>query len=247
MSCKLNAFLRCSSAGIALLWIVLTAVPSSTAKTVYWGRAKKTVVLDPGHGGADAGARSSDGILEKQLALALSRQLVDQLGDAYRVRLTRSDDYWLDIDGRTDVANNLNADVFIGIHAAASFASTAKGICIYYYKETAGGNLAGAEPTQNTQAPLPVWDRLQLRHVHTSRMLAQSLRGQLSPLSQSTVLAAPLLVLRGADMPAVLIEVGYLSNPEDTRSLRDPRYLESLALAITDGVNAFFSELRQKQ
>jgi len=247
MSCKLKVLLRCISAGTALFWVVLTVVPPAVAKTVYWGRAKKNIVLDPGHGGADAGARSPDGMLEKQVALELSQQLADQLDGAYRVSLTRSDDYRLDLDRRTDVANNLNADVFISVHAAGSFASTAKGICIYYFKETAGGNLAESEPPQNIQTPLPIWDRLQLRHVHSSRLLAQSLKGQLSALSQSTVIAAPVLVLRGADMPAVMIEVGYLSNPEDAKALRDSRYLESLSLAITSGIDAFFSELRQAQ
>jgi len=245
MSCKLNPFSRFIGAVMAILFVTVVMALSVEAKTVYWGRSKKTVVLDPGHGGLDNGARSPDGILEKQLTLEISQRLVDRLARSYRVRVTRSDDYRLDIDRRTDVANNLEADVFISIHAAGSFTPAAKGICIYYFKETVSGGQPGSDLPKDAQDPLPVWDHLQLRHVHTSRLLAKSLKEKLAALSQSTVMAAPVLVLRGADMPAVMIEVGYLSNSEDAKGLRDAGYLDALTLAITDGIDAFFSTLRQ--
>ena len=245
MSCKLNAFFRINCAGLALSLIVLTVLQHAEAKSVYWGRSKKTVVLDPGHGGADAGARSPDGLLEKKVVLELSKQIVERVTGPYNVRLTRSEDYRLDTDRRTDLANNLGADIFISVHAAGSFSSATKGICIYYLKGAVAGNLNESGSIRNSQDPLPTWDNLQFRHVHTSRLLAKNLKDQLSPLSQTTIMAAPLLVLRGADMPAVLIEVGYLSNPDDAKTLRDSQYLKSLAVAINDGIDAFFSDLRR--
>ena len=245
MSCKLKPFLRFIGAVMAILFVAVVTEPSAGAKTVYWGRSKKTVVLDPGHGGADIGARSPDGTLEKQLTFELSQRLVDHLARTYRVSLTRSEDYRLDIDRRTDVANNLDADVFISIHAAGSFTPAAKGIRIYYFRETVSGEQPGIGLPKDTQDPLPVWDHLQLRHVHTSRLLANNLQEKLAPLSQSAVMAAPVLVLRGADMPAVMIEVGYLSNSDDAKGLRDSGYLDTLTLSISDGIDAFFSTLRK--
>ena len=244
-SCRLSALFHMNCAGMALFLFVLVVLPHAEAKTVYWGRSKKTIVLDPGHGGTDAGAHSSDGTLEKKVVLDLSQQIADRLTGTYRVNLTRSDDYQLDTDRRTDVANNFGADVFVSIHAAGSYASANKGICIYYFEGVAPGEITDSGSQKDSQVSLPVWDHLQLRHIHTSRMLAKNLKDRLAPLSQTTITAAPLLVLRGADMPAVLIEIGYLSNPEDAKALRDPQYLESLTVAIANGIDAFFSDLRQ--
>lgn len=241
MCCKFITPSRLPLAVSVVLFAILTVGLPAEAKSVYWGRSKQIVVLDPGHGGVDIGARSPDGILEKQAAFDLSQRLAAQMTDRYRVTLTRSDDYQLDIDGRTDIANNLGADLFLSIHAAGSFATAARGIYIYYFKDPSVSDLPiGPGMSDNDQEPLLAWDHLQLRHVRISRLLAQSLKERLSPLNQVTVLAAPILVLRGADMPAVLIEIGHLSHIEDAKMLRDPTYLESLVVAITNGIEDFF-------
>jgi N-acetylmuramoyl-L-alanine amidase len=243
MSCKLKAFFSIILTGLAISIIALTVLPDAEAKSIYWGRSKKIIVLDPGHGGADGGAQSPDGILEKRVALDLSQRIAKQMSGPYRIILTRSDDYRLDTNRRTDVANTNSADLFISIHAAGSFAQAAKGICIYFFNGTNAGKMDNSLPRTNDQEPFPAWDRLQLRHIHTSRLLAKHLKKQLSPLAQTTITAAPLLVLRGADMPAVLIEIGYLSNPKDVKALREPRHLDNLAAAITAGIINFFSDL----
>lgn len=243
MSCKLNAFFNIIHTGIAISIIALTILPDAEAKSVYWGRSKKIIVLDPGHGGADEGAHSPDGILEKRVVLDLSQRIAEQMSGPYRTILTRSDDYRLGTDRRTDVANTNSADIFISIHAAGSFAQAAKGICIYYFKGTGDGKMEDSVSQTNDQEPFPAWDRLQLKHIHTSRLLAKHMKEQLSPLAQTTVKAAPLLVLRGADMPAVLIEIGYLSNPKDVKKLRESQYLDKLVVAITSGINNFFNDL----
>jgi N-acetylmuramoyl-L-alanine amidase len=243
MSCRLNALLKIFHTGIALSIIFLMPSPSVDAKSAYWGRSKKIIVLDPGHGGVDEGVRSPDGILEKKVVLELSKRIADQIKGPYRVNLTRSDDYRIDTDRRTDVANNNSADIFISIHAAGSYAQAAKGICIYYFKGATAREKDDSVSQINDQESLPAWDHLQLRHIHTSRLLAEHLRKQLSPLTQTTITAAPLLVLKGADMPAVLIEIGYLSNPEDVKALREFQHLDTLAVAILAGINEFFSDL----
>ncbi|MBT8358976.1 MAG: N-acetylmuramoyl-L-alanine amidase, partial [Deltaproteobacteria bacterium] len=98
----------------------------------------KTVVLNPGHGGHDHGVKGPAGTLEKNVTLGLAQLIRDQLKKKYKIILTRSDDYWVDIPGRTAVANHKKADLFISIHAGGSFLHQAKGINIFYYKELAG-------------------------------------------------------------------------------------------------------------
>ena len=229
---------------IAILLCQSPAATAAAAKTIYWGRTKKTVVLDPGHGGADSGARSPDGTLEKQVALDLSRLIAAEFDGPYRVQLTRTDDYRLEIERRTDIANNLKADVFISIHAGGSFSPVPSGGAIYCYKETASERLPNPDRSPDT---LGSWDRIQLKHVRTSRLLARHLKDRLDPLIITEVLDAPVLVLQGADMPAVLIEVGYLSNPEEAKALRDSKHLADVAQAVSGGIKAFFEDLRKEK
>ncbi|MGD8721877.1 MAG: N-acetylmuramoyl-L-alanine amidase [Desulfobacterales bacterium] len=244
MFCRVTPVFRPLVLTIAILLCLPPDATAAASKTIYWGRTKRSVVLDPGHGGADSGARSPDGTLEKQVALDLSRMIADEFDGPYRVQLTRTDDYRLEIERRTDIANNLKADVFISIHAGGSFSPVPGGSAIYCYKETASERLP--YPDQNPDT-LGNWDRIQLKHVRTSHLLARHLKDRLDPLIDTEVLDAPVLVLQGADMPAVLIEVGYLSNPEEAKALRDSKHLEDVARAISGGVKAFFEDLRKKK
>ena len=229
---------------IAILLCLSPAATAAAAKTIYWGRTKRTVVLDPGHGGADSGARSPDGTLEKQVALDLGRLIAAEFDGLYPVRMTRTDDYRLEIERRTDIANNLKADVFISIHAGGSFSTVPGGSTIYCYKETASERLPYPDSSPDT---LGNWDRIQLKHVRTSHLLARHLKDRLDPLMDTEVLDAPVLVLQGADMPAVLIEVGYLSNPQEAKALRDSKFLADVARALSGGIKAFFEDLRKEK
>jgi N-acetylmuramoyl-L-alanine amidase len=245
MFCRVNPVFRPLGFTIAILLCLSAASTAADAKTIYWGRAaKRTVVLDPGHGGADSGARSPDGTLEKQVALDLSRVIAAEFDGPYRVQLTRTDDYRLDIERRTDIANNLKADVFISIHAGGSFSPIPGGSVIYCFKETASERLPYPDRSPDT---IGNWDRIQLKHVRTSHLLARHLKNRLDPLIGTEVLDAPVLVLQGADMPAVLIEVGYLSNPEEAKALRDSKHLEDVARAVSGGIKAFFEDLRKEK
>jgi N-acetylmuramoyl-L-alanine amidase len=244
MFCRVIPGFRTLVLIIAILMCLPPAATAAAAKTIYWGRTKRTVVLDPGHGGADSGARSPDGTLEKQVALDLGRLIIAEFDGPYRVQLTRTDDYRLEIERRTDIANNLKADVFISIHTGGSFSPVPGGRAIYCYKETASERLTYSDPGPNT---LSNWDRIQLKHVRTSHLLARHLKDRLGPLMDTEVLDAPVLVLQGADMPAVLIEVGYLSNPKEAKALRDSKYLADVARALSGGIKAFFEDLRKEK
>lgn len=219
----------------ALLLPALT--PSSAARKPIRWRAKKIVVVDPGHGGRDFGARGTGGALEKTVTLALARQIESVLKSRCKVKLTRTGDYGLEIIRRTDVANHLKADVFVSIHTGGSFQHDARGMRVYYFRESRSNSPSGSLEEINS------WDRIQLKHLKDSGRLADFIRKRLQetvPTKRCEVDTAPLLVLRGADMPSVLIEIGTLTNTEDEKQLSASENLDALGRAIADGINDFF-------
>jgi N-acetylmuramoyl-L-alanine amidase len=254
MSITFKKTVRRTLGGLLLLALVLfwiSPTQGATKKPFKW-RTKKIVVIDPGHGGRDIGARGTGGSLEKDVVLSLAQRIESEIKSKYKVTLTRTGDYGLDIPRRTDVANHLNADVFISIHTGGSFQHDAAGILIYYFPGTSAA--ASATGRGFTKPPADDggqvdWDRLQLKHIESSRLLARSLKERIDSrlnFTRSKILAAPVLVIRGADMPAVLIEIGYLSNPVEEKKLQDGRTLDDIARAIANGLNNFFQSLDRK-
>ena len=221
--------------------ILLPALaPQSDARKPLRWRAKKTVVIDPGHGGRETGVRGPGGMMEKDITLEVARRIESELKRRFKVSLTRTDDYGLEIIRRTDIANHLNADAFISLHTGGSFRSDARGLSIYYFREYRSAPPAAM--SKNRQS----WDQLQLKHVKNSRALAETLRKRLQaalPAVRCDTGAAPLLVLRGADMPAVLIEVGTLTHTADEKRLTDKDHLTLLGQAIADGIIDFSRKL----
>ncbi|MEA3436464.1 MAG: N-acetylmuramoyl-L-alanine amidase, partial [Thermodesulfobacteriota bacterium] len=183
---------------------------------------------------------------EKNVALGIAQLIAGHLKKNYKVILTRSDDYWIDIPGRTAVANHLKADLFISIHAGGSFLHQAKGITIFYHKELSGHALeTGADSSKpgNTGNPQALWDNIQAGHIASSKALAQIMQNNINSLlkfSKSKIQNADLMVLKGADMPAILVEVGYLSNPGDEKKLQSPEVLSNFAKALSSGIEKFF-------
>jgi N-acetylmuramoyl-L-alanine amidase len=230
-----------------LACLILPLQPfNAQAKKMLRGRMKKSIVIDPGHGGHEKGVRGPGGTLEKDVALTIARLIESELKGKYHVALTRSDDYWLEVARRTDVANHYEADVFISIHTGGSFLHKASGINIYYYKKTTMPPVSsGGARTKNPAVDegRVLWDLMQEKHVGASRLLARKLKNSITEriaFSHSKIGTAPLLVLRGADMPAVLIEAGYLTNPSEEKHLRDKQVLQDFAQAIVSGIKEFF-------
>ncbi|MCG6907111.1 MAG: N-acetylmuramoyl-L-alanine amidase [Desulfobacteraceae bacterium] len=196
------------------------------------------VVVDPGHGGSDVGVHGGQGLLEKDCMLTLALALQKALAPKYRVALTRSHDQQVGLDLRPALANRMEAAAFVSLHAGGSFLHGPRGATIYFHK---GG---GADEEPPARAPLaqeerPHWEHLQERHLASSRALAKALLNSLSEMAEASVVGAPLAVLAGADLPAVLVEVGYLTNPFDARQLGDPEAVNALAQAIAAGVADF--------
>lgn len=248
MPCRMFAldYRRCVFGLIALIFVpVLIA---AEAKAAYFKGIKKTVVLDPGHGGRSSGAKGPDGGLEKDIALDLATRLAAEIKKEYTVELTRSGDYGLDIPDRANAANHLVADVFISIHTGGSFRHNASGITIFYFMELPDrAPLSESKSTKflDNGDTVMLWDRIQDKHTKSSAVLAKSIRSRISEkvkLPGCKIESAPLLVLRGADMPAVLIEAGYLTNPAEEKALKDPEVISQLIAAIREGIYDFFSK-----
>ena len=205
---------------------------------------RKIIVLDPGHGGQDSGAKGPDQTLEKKVALELAGQIAAELESEYKVVLTRSDDYHVALHNRTAMANHLKANLFISIHTGAGYAHSTSGTAIYYYRNF-NGTEKGREADNPGKAQISkrpiLWKNIQLSHIEKSQALASRIAGRLENISedQIQVEGAPLAVLQGADMPAVLIEIGHLTNPAEEKKLRDSRYLIELAGQISSGIEEF--------
>ncbi|MDY6838637.1 MAG: N-acetylmuramoyl-L-alanine amidase [Thermodesulfobacteriota bacterium] len=204
---------------------------------------RKVIVLDPGHGGHDHGAVGPSGLAEKTVALNLAMKIKETLGKDYTVHLTRNGDYWLNIENRTAMANHHRADLFLSLHTGGSSHHQARGMALYYFG--LGQGLASQErgPVAETGERLLSWDHVQGIHATKSKLLANLVHGhllaRLNPMDRG-IHEAPCLVLRGADMPAILMEAGYVSHPEEEKELNDPEIIAAVAEAIGQGIRAFF-------
>jgi N-acetylmuramoyl-L-alanine amidase len=206
-----------------------------------------TIVLDPGHGGSDEGARGGS-IVEKELTLRLARLLRSKLQAALPVRvvLTRDEDAELPLETRSALANQLKAELFVSLHLNSSFGQAATGAETYFLSLDASDERAQRAADEANQAAtagdpltdlqLILWDMAQTRHLAESQRLASLIQEELNVtlgLRNRGVKQAPFVVLMGAAMPAVLVEFGFLSNPEEVERLGDPEYQNRLAQALT--------------
>lgn len=219
-------------------------------KHAVFSKQARVIVLDPGHGGQDTGARGPDGALEKTITLNLARVTADELGKTYRVVLTRTDDYGPDILDRTAVANNVKANIFISLHTGGSFLHKASGLIVYYDKKKTDSMVQDETNRLNQDedgsARIP-WNTIQYRYQTTSRVLAQFVLKRLKEQGiflETRLKGAPLVVLEGADMPAITIEAGYITNPVNEKELLDPVILKKIAQGIHNGIDDFFKNVQ---
>lgn len=210
-------------------------------------KSQLLVVLDPGHGGEDEGAKGSGGLVEKNLTLTLSRLVAAQLARAgVAVRLTREGDEAVALADRVALANRLQADAFVSIHANASTARGARGAETYFMSPQASdAEAAQAAARENAAAgdvQLILWELAHVANLEASSRLALELQtrlNQLSGIRDRGVKQAPFAVLTGTTMPAVLVEVGFLTNPEEEVRLSSPAEQERLAATLAEGILAF--------
>jgi N-acetylmuramoyl-L-alanine amidase len=217
--------------------------------------AARPIVIDPGHGGTEDGARGRDGTLEKHVTLAVARQLKASLEARLGVRtiLTRDTDETVGLDERAAVANNNKADLFISLHANASVRPSAAGAEVFYlslddYGDRAqrvargDGELLPVFGSGTRDIEVILWEMAQARYIDQSAALARSveagLRGRV-PMSPRAIQQAPFRVLVGANMPAVLVEMAFISNPEQEKQLVSDRFQRELVDAIVEAIIGF--------
>lgn len=235
---------------------VISGVHGSTV------RPATLVVIDPGHGGEDAGAVSGIGGEEKEITLDVARRVASQLERRHgvRVRLTRERDEFVPLARRTAIANQHDGAVFVSLHVNASAGHDAEGLEVYYLDNTndeASRKLAERENAVEAGADLDdisfmLSDLIQSGKMEDSVLLSRKIEmamrakvaGPKTGLRSLGVKKAPFFVLVGAHMPCTLIEMFFIDNPREGAKLRQGAFRELLAVSIADGIERF---LRRKR
>src|SRR6185436_3563240 len=224
---------------------------------------KKVVVLDPGHGGLDAGTTGVNGLMEKDLALAEGLKLAKELrGRGYSVFLTRENDSFFPLRQRVAIARAKKADLFIALHADSNPDADTTGTSIYTLndgrsdreasalarRENQSDVIAGVDLSGENNPVAPILINLAQRDTRnkSSEFATNALRslGQVTDLlARSPHRSASLAVLVAPDVPAVLIELGYLSNGGDASQMNNDSWRSKVAQAIADAIDAQFARV----
>ncbi len=225
------------------------------------GLKVRKVVIDPGHGGRDAGAVGPHGLREKTVALAIARKLADRLrAQGLSVVLTRDRDVFVSLDERTRIANEAHADLFVSIHCNAARRRNLSGVETWTLNVASDRYAARLAAYENAEDERRVSDlRLILADLATktnagdARELAQSvqaslvrtLRSRVGSVRDNGVKQALFYVLLGTHMPSILVETAFLSNPEEEARLRSAKYQDGTADAIARGMRDFLDGRRK--
>ena len=227
------------------------------------GQRDIVVAIDAGHGGEDPGAIGKSGTREKDIALAVARRLADRINaePGMHAVLTRNGDYFVEFRERIKRARDQNADIFVSVHADAFVNRSVRGSSVYVLstrrasneavriladRENAADLIGGVSLDDKSDVLATVLlDLSQNASISASRDAATHVLEELDRVGQlkkSDVQHASLIVLTAPDVPSMLVETAYISNPEEERRLRDPAYQAKLAGAIHAGVRRYFQE-----
>ena len=221
-----------------------------------------TIAIDAGHGGEDPGAVGKGGTYEKDVVLAIAKKVKAKIDATPGMRgyLTRDGDYFVPLHVRVEKARRVKSDLFISIHADAFIRPTAGGSSVYVLsekgasstsarwmakKENASDLIGGANlGSENNQVAKLLLDLSTSAQIKDSRQIAEVLLGQLENvyrLHKPQVEYAGFAVLRSPDVPSVLVETAFISNPKEERLLRTSKYQDRFATAIHEGVQKFYA------
>ncbi len=219
----------------------------------------KTIVIDPGHGGLEAGATGKSGTLEKDLTLPISKKLktIIERNMAYRVVLTRKNDVDVSLDNRAATANNNRAALFISIHINGSPRKIAYGSETFFlslnatdeearrlaYMENNSSDIESRISSEEEDDIMMIlWDMAQSAFIKQSSQLAENIQTELNSLlgtKNRGIKQAPFKVLTGVACPAVLVEVAFITNPTEEKKLIDENFQNKVAQAIYRGISNF--------
>ena len=218
-----------------------------------------TVVLDPGHGGIDGGARGMKGTEEKDVTLGFARELRELLASNPKIRvlLTRDDDVFLPLAERVRIARQHEADIFVAVHADTIKAHALRGATVYTNSDTASDDLALAVAKNENLSDAVAGLAVESQTAEVSDILIDLMRRETQTFSVNlakTVLgkfegkiklinnphrSARFMVLRAPDVPSILVELGYLSNPQDERLLNDPKWRAQAAELLMKAIETY--------
>jgi len=219
----------------------------------------RTIVIDPGHGGKDIGAAGPAGLAEKEITLSVARKLAAALQSKInaRVVLTRDDDTLVSLDQRTAIANQYHADLFLSVHMNAAVVKGAKGSETYFLSLEASDEIARrAAESENastsaarTTSPAPsadlkliLWDLAQQEYLQESSRFAADIQEEMNRatgVKNRGVKQAPFKVLVGATMPAALVEVGFITNPDEESKLKSDEFQDMMVDALVRAVERY--------
>jgi N-acetylmuramoyl-L-alanine amidase len=218
------------------------------------------IVIDPGHGGHDTGTIGPNGLLEKELVLDVSRRLGKLLAARLgaQVVFTRRDDTFIPLETRTSIANQEQADLFVSVHANSSHDPDARGVETYYLNFTSSPEALEVAARENAASDKSIHELQDLvkkialkEKIEESREFASDVQGALhtglatkNPGERDRgVKKAPFVVLIGANMPSILAEISFISNPGDERRLRTPAYRQRIAESLYHGISRYVDGL----
>jgi len=225
-------------------------------------KQKKIIVIDPGHGGDDPGAVARKGVYEKNIVLSICREIKKEINKmpGYRAVLTREGDYYVSFNKRLQIAKNLDASLFISVHADAARNRKARGSSVYCLSTRGASNeaaklLANNENLSDIIGGVPngegknesgqiILNMFQTSTINLSKTYADTLINHLNKISYikyKSVQEAPFNVLKLPDIPAVLIETAYISNSQDERLLKNSGFQKKMALAVASSVRDYLS------
>lgn len=225
-------------------------------------RVLPRVMLDPGHGGKDLGAKGLEGLNEKDLALEVALELQEllQSGGDVKVNVTRSVDVFLSLEQRTELANEYKSDLFISLHANASPSHTLSGFEVYYLDNTGDAQSRRLAERENAVAQTKhkddltfmLSDMVQIGKMGDSITLARYIDGALSNrlvgkwegAKSLGVRKAPFFVLMGAKMPCVLVELFFIDHKRDVKLLQQPQFRKDLVAALAQGILDYLAARR---
>ncbi|MEP7182847.1 MAG: N-acetylmuramoyl-L-alanine amidase [Betaproteobacteria bacterium] len=237
------------------------AASKPTARTD--GRRRITVAIDPGHGGEDPGAVGRRGTYEKTVVLAIARKLKSRLDaePGMRAMLTRDDDYYVPLAHRVEKARRVQADLFVSIHADAFRETTARGASVFALSEhgatsaaakwlaqkenaadlIGGVNLDGRDPV----LARTLLDLSQAAQINDSLKVGRHVLdgiGSVNPLHKNAVEQAGFAVLKAPDIPSILVETAFISNPDEELKLRSDRHQAQFADSMHEGIRRYFAQ-----
>lgn len=235
---------------------------SSPSLAMQLGLGVRRIVIDPGHGGKDKGATGFGGLHEKDITLALARELKKVLEEEAHceVILTRNKDKFISLEERTAIANAQKADLFISIHANANEDPSQHGTETYYLNLTTDKHSARVAALENATSSRRIGDLEAILHdlmrnskINESSRLAKDIQTRICSRIKSRyetvrdlgVKQAPFYVLMGAEMPGVLVETAFITNEKEAKRLKDKKFQEDIARGIAEGVNTYIRQMKQ--